>query len=84
MSWLKRLRGKRLKSTDGSPDEVFASSQPGPTPTITADLKGKNPAQNTIAAGGQRVCGLITPHECGLNLLSGYTRPRPKLGICKD
>jgi hypothetical protein len=58
MSWLKRFRGKRPKSNDASPD---ASSQPTLTTTVPADLKGKKPAQNMIAAESEQVGELIMP-----------------------
>jgi hypothetical protein len=59
MSWLKRLRGKRSKSKDGSADEVRASSQQ------------KKPDHDAITVRGEQVCALTASRECASDLLSG-------------
>jgi hypothetical protein len=69
MPWLKRFRNKRpAKSKDGSAEEVRVSGEPL---LIPVDLKGKKPIHDTIAVGGEPVCGLITSRERDSDLHSG-------------
>ena len=55
---MRSLSGKRPQSENDSLDEDATSSQPTLKPTGAMDLKGKEPAQQSIVTLGQQVCGL--------------------------